>query len=69
MALHDSMCRRPDKHSVPATVQRFIDELNAKYGYANDEESGFLSVAPLDGELGARWCRRGRCRCPATALC
>lgn len=46
-ALHDAMCERPDKR-VPDNVQRFIDDLNAKHG--NDDDSGFLSVAPLDGD-------------------
>ncbi len=50
MALHDAMCSEPDEESVPDHVQRFIAELNAKYGYDNEDESGFLSVAPLDGD-------------------
>lgn len=49
MALHDAMCQRPDP-DVPEKVQRFVDELNARYGHDNDEQSGFLSVAPLDGD-------------------
>ncbi|BDY26723.1 hypothetical protein [Mycolicibacterium mageritense] len=49
LSLHNAMCEQPDT-SVPDNVQRFIDELNAKYGYQNDDESGFLSVAPLDGD-------------------
>ncbi|MFV8137428.1 hypothetical protein ACNQR7_07640 [Mycolicibacterium senegalense] len=49
-ALHSAMCQEPDEESVPDNVQRFVDELNAKYGYDNDEESGFLSIAPLDGD-------------------
>jgi len=49
MALHDAMCRQPDP-DVPDHVQRFIDDLNAKYGHENDTETGFLSVAPLDGD-------------------
>lgn len=50
MALHNAMCREPDEQSLPDNLQRFITELNEKYGYANDEESGFLSIAPLDGD-------------------
>ncbi|WP_071289531.1 hypothetical protein [Mycolicibacterium llatzerense] len=49
MALHDAMCRQSDP-DVPDEVQRFVDDLNAQYGHENDEQSGFLSVAPLDGD-------------------
>lgn len=49
MSLHDAMCRQSDP-DVPDQVQRFVDELNARYGHDNDDHSGFLSIAPLDGD-------------------
>ncbi|CDP83950.1 MULTISPECIES: hypothetical protein [Mycolicibacterium] len=49
LALHNAMCEQPEG-PVPDNVQRFMDELHQKYGYENDEETGFLSVAPIDGD-------------------
>jgi hypothetical protein len=46
-ALHDAMCTDPDTTAIPDTVQEFMDELHKKYG----DESGFLSVAPIDGDV------------------
>ncbi|UBV20391.1 MULTISPECIES: hypothetical protein [Mycolicibacterium] len=50
-ALHDAMCTDPDTSAIPDIVVRFMDELHKKYGYDNDGETGFLSVAPIDGDV------------------
>lgn len=50
-ALHDALCTEPDTAAIPDVVVRFMDELHKKYGYENDAETGFLSVAPIDGDV------------------
>ncbi|OKH68210.1 hypothetical protein EB73_16375 [Mycobacterium sp. SWH-M3] len=65
LSLHNAMCEQPDT-SVPDNVQRFIDELNAKYGYQNDDDQGFSAWHPSTVTPGARWYRLRSGRYPRT---